>query len=173
MSTDTTVETPEAQPDAPWLSADQLRDWRAVVALLMTLPAAMDAQLKRDAGVNVFEYHVLAGLSEAPGRTLVLSDLAVLAQGSLSRLSHAVTRLERAGWVERRSCHDRGRRTEARLTDAGLAKLEEIAPGHVREARRLVVDVLTPEQLAALGESARAVVAAALTSEACAEVPDC
>jgi len=172
---DTTSEVsrePDSRDDVPWLSLEQQRDWRALVALFMTLPSALDAQLKRDAGLNAFEYHVLAGLSEAPRRALVLTDLAVYAQGSLSRLSHALTRLERSGWVERRSCADRGgRRTEARLTDAGLARLEEIAPGHVREARRLVVDVLTPEQLAALGDAARAITAAMMAeaSEACRE----
>ena len=162
--------------DVPWLSPGQQRDWRALVALFMTLPPALDAQLKRDAGVNAFEYQVLAALSEAPGRTLVLSDLAGLAQSSLSRLSHAVTRLERAGWVQRRSCPDRaGRHTEAQLTDAGFAKLEEIAPGHVREVRRLVVDVLTPEQLTALAEAARAITAGAMAeaSEACREAGGC
>jgi DNA-binding MarR family transcriptional regulator len=161
--------------DVPWLSADQLPDWQALMGMLMTLLPALDAQLKRDAGVNVFEYHVLAGLSGAPGRALVLSDLAVLAQGSLSRLSHAITRLERAGWVERRDCSEPGRRVEARLTDAGMTKLEEIAPGHVREVRRLVVDVLTPEQFATLGTAARAVTAATLAEapEACREVGGC
>ena len=162
--------------DDPWLTPEQQREWRALVALLMTLPAAMDAQLKRDAGVNSFEYQLLATLGEAPDHTRVLSDLATLAQGSLSRISHAVTRLERAGWVERRSCSERGpRRTEARLTDAGFAKLEEIAPGHAREARRLVIDQLTPEQLAALGDAARAIVAACTEDgpAACRGIIDC
>ena len=149
----------------PWLTPEQQREWRALLALLMTLPAAMDAQLKRDAGVNAFEYQLLAALGEAPDRTRVLSDLANLAQGSLSRISHAVTRLERAGWVECRSCSERGpRRTQARLTDAGLTKLEEIAPGHAREARRLVIDRLTPEQLTALGDAARVIVTACAES---------
>ena len=40
------------------------------------------------------------------------------------------------------------------LTDAGRRTLEEAAPGHVREVRRLVVDVLSPEQFAALGAAA-------------------
>ena len=87
-----------------WLDDDQQRDWRPC-APGVTLPTAMDAQLKRDAGMNSFEYHVLAGLSMAPGRAMVLSDLAWLAQGSLSRLSHAISRMERAGWVERRTCN--------------------------------------------------------------------
>ncbi|MFC3688778.1 MarR family winged helix-turn-helix transcriptional regulator [Aquipuribacter hungaricus] len=151
-----------AAGDPAWLSAEQQASWRDLMALVMTLPAALDAQLRRDAGVNGFEYQVLAALSEAPDRALVLTTLAGMTQGSLSRLSHAVTRLERAGLVERRSCSEAGaRRTEARLTASGWEKLQEIAPGHVREARRLVVDVLTPEQLWALGEASRLVAEAA------------
>ena len=171
---DTNRET--ADPDAvPWLSQGEQQDWADLMRLVMTLPPAMDAQLKRDAGINTFEYHLLARLSMAPGRTLVLSELAWQAQGSLSRLSHAVTRLERAGWVERRACNDKGRRVEARLTDAGMAKVEAAAPGHVREARRLVVDVLTREQLAALGEAARAITAVTMAEDpgACGELGDC
>lgn len=154
-----------AVQDVPWLSSDQMRDWLALVDLFATLPPAIDAQLKRDAGVNSYEYQVLAVLSDAPHRTVGLSELAESSQGSLSRLSHAITRLERSGWVERRSCTDPGgRRTNAWLTDAGLAKLETVAPGHVSEARRLVIDVLTPEQLTALGDAARAIVAATALS---------
>jgi DNA-binding MarR family transcriptional regulator len=162
--------------DAPWLSPEQQRDWRALIGLIMTLPPALDAQLKRDGGVNRFEYQVLAVLSEAPERTLVLSNLAEQAQGSLSRLSHAITRLERAGWVARHGCSvGGGRRTEARLTEAGYAKLDEMARGHAREVRRLVIDVLTPEQLAGLGDAARAITAAATADapEACRRVLDC
>jgi DNA-binding MarR family transcriptional regulator len=161
VSVDTPRQAAAADQGVRWLSAEQLHEWQSLVTLLMTLPAAMDGQLRRDAGVNLFEYHVLAALSDAPDRTLVLSDLAGLAQGSLSRLSHAVTRLERAGWVVRRSCGNGGsRRTEALLTDAGWAKLEEIAPGHVGQARRLVVDALSPQQLTALGDAARTITAA-------------
>jgi DNA-binding MarR family transcriptional regulator len=148
----------DATQEVAWLSDAQLAEWRSLVALIMTLPPALDAQLKRDAGLNSFEYHVLAALSEAPERWLLMSDLAALAQGSPSRLSHAVGRLEQAGWVVRRSCPGAGRRIEAHLTDEGLRKIEDESPGHVREARRLVVDALTPEQLAALGEAARIIV---------------
>lgn len=146
--------------DDPWLDEDQLRDWMSVVGLAMTLPAALDTQLKRDTGLNTFEYHVLAALSEAPHGALPMSDLAGISQGSPSRLSHAVSRLEDAGWVERRACTEAGRRTAAHLTPAGRRKIEEAAPSHVREVRRLVVDVLDPEQLVALGEAARAVLGA-------------
>ncbi|MCD9153433.1 MarR family winged helix-turn-helix transcriptional regulator [Aeromicrobium duanguangcaii] len=169
-------DNPTADEVVPWLSEEQQDHWRALVDLLAVLPPAMDAQLKRDAGVNQYEYQVLAALSAGPDRTLGLSDLATHARCSLSRLSHALTRLERDGWVERFSASESGaRRMRARLTDVGMAELEAIAPGHVREARRLVVDVLTPEQFAALAEAARAITAAALDPESatCREITDC
>ncbi|MGO9583380.1 MAG: MarR family winged helix-turn-helix transcriptional regulator [Acidimicrobiales bacterium] len=147
--------------DTPWLAPEQHRAWISTLALTQALPSALDAQLKRDAGMNCFEYLVLARLSEAPGRTMRMSALAVLAQGSLSRLSHAVTRLEKSGWVTRRPSPEDGRHTEAQLTPAGWKKVQRVAPGHVREVRRLVVDVLTPTQLTQLGRAARAVVEAA------------
>lgn len=173
MSTETRRDE-TGSPAVQWLSSEQQREWRALAELLANLPPALDAQLKRDGGVNSYEFHVLANLAEAPDRTLGLSDLAQLAQGSLSRLSHAITRLERAGWVERRTCvQARGRRMEATLTDLGFAKLEEVAPGHVREVRRLVVDALTPDQLAALGDAARAIIAACARQAPPPDLGDC
>jgi DNA-binding MarR family transcriptional regulator len=147
--------------DVAWLSKDELRSWIALSALLEVLPSAVDAQLKRDAGLNHFEYQVMAGLSESPDRAIRMSVLAAFASGSLSRLSHAVGRLEKQGWVIRRTCPDDARYTEAVLTDAGMAKMIDSAPGHVREARRLVIDALTPTQLAQLGRIARRILEAA------------
>ncbi|SKC40145.1 MarR family winged helix-turn-helix transcriptional regulator [Krasilnikoviella flava] len=161
---------PSASTDAPArLSEDQQRSWSSVATLLMTLPATLDAQLRTDAGLNLFEYHVLVALGEAPDRTLGMSDLAALSRGSLSRLSHAVGRLERAGLVERSACSSGRRRMEARLTGAGWDKLVATAPGHVREVRRLVVDALDDRQLEALGVAADVVVRAIDPALACGE----
>jgi DNA-binding MarR family transcriptional regulator len=80
-----------------------------------------------------------------------MSDLAAMASGSLSRLSHVVSRLEKRGWVRRESCPGDGRFVKAVLTDEGMAKVVQTAPGHVAAVRRLVVDALSPQQLAALG----------------------
>lgn len=148
------------EPLDQWLSAGQLREWASLMALVTLLPARLDAQLSRDAGLNLFEYHVLVDLAEAPGRKQAMSELAMHTQGSLSRLSHAVSRLEASGWVHRLSRRGAGRRTEVQLTDAGVEKLEQSAPGHVSEARRLVVETLTDAELADLGHAARRIVAA-------------
>ena len=134
-----------------WLSDEEQAAWRPFVALLFRMPAALDAQLQKEAGLSNYEYMVLSSLSEAPGRTLRMSELAALASGSLSRLSHVVSRLESRGWVRREACPGDGRFINAVLTDEGWAKVVATAPGHVAAVRRLLVDVLSPEDLRTLG----------------------
>src|SRR5215469_4246327 len=134
-----------------WLSATEQAAWRQLASLLFRLPGALDAQLQRDAGVSHFEYMVLSSLSEAEGRTLRMSDLAAMASGSLSRLSHVVGRLEKRGWVRREARLGDGRYVNAVLTEDGWAKVVDTAPGHVAAVRRLVMDALSPAELAALG----------------------
>jgi len=134
-----------------WLSAQEQAAWRPFVALLFRMPAALDAQLQKDAGISNFEYMVLSSLSEAPGRTLRMSELAAMASGSLSRLSHVVSRLESRGWVRREGCPGDGRFINAVLTDEGWAKVAATAPGHVAAVRKLLIDVLSPEDLRTLG----------------------
>jgi DNA-binding MarR family transcriptional regulator len=129
-----------------WLSAQERASWLALGAMLIKLPYALDSQLQRDAGLSHFEYQVMASLSEAPERRLRMSDLAVFANGSLSRLSHVVNRLERRGWVRRMPDPADGRFTLAILTDEGWDKVVETAPGHVEAVRTFVFDALTEEQ---------------------------
>jgi len=131
----------------PWLDAEERQAWLSLIAVALQLVPALDAQLRRDAGISHFEYTVMAALSESPERTLRMSDLAALADGSLSRLSQVVTRLENNGWVRRSPDPTDGRYTLATLTDTGMAKVVDAAPGHVREVRRVVIDPLTRAQL--------------------------
>ncbi|GAA1112456.1 MULTISPECIES: MarR family winged helix-turn-helix transcriptional regulator [Kitasatospora] len=135
-----------------WLSEEETESWLALGSMLIRLPAALDAQLQRDAGISHFEYQVMAGLSMSSERTLRMSELAVLADGSLSRLSHVVKRLEQRGWVRRTPDPEDGRYTLAVLTPAGWDKVVATAPGHVAEVRRLVFDPLTRAQQRQLRE---------------------
>jgi DNA-binding MarR family transcriptional regulator len=73
--------------------------WLQLVSTFTLLPAALDSQLQRDAGMSHFEFAVMATLSRQPDWRLQLKDLAVVANGSLSRLSHVISRLERRAWV--------------------------------------------------------------------------
>jgi DNA-binding MarR family transcriptional regulator len=144
--------------DTRWLDAEERKTWLALMSLMIKLPAALDSQLQRDVKLSNFEYNVLAGLSEAPDRTLRMSVLAALADGSLPRLSQVIGRLERRGLVRRTPDPADGRYTLAILTNAGLDLVHEAAPGHVETVRRLVFDPTTKAQHHRLCEIARRIV---------------
>ena len=133
-----------------WLTADQLRAWVGLLSVAELLPAALDSQLRRDAGMTHFDYQVLAMLSEAPGRRLRMTTLAQRTSATLPRLSHVVERLEGRSFVRRTPDADDARATNAHLTDEGWATLVATAPGHVATARALVVDALTDDQVSQL-----------------------
>ena len=131
----------------PWLTPDEMRAWVRLAGVMELLPAVLDSQMRRDAGLTQFEYYVLAMLSEASDRTLRMTGLAARTNATLPRLSHVVRRLADRGLVERFPCPGDGRATNVRLTDAGFSTLEAAAPGHVATVRDYVFDALTPEQV--------------------------
>ena len=149
-----------ASDKTQWLSVDEQRAWRSYLEANKVLMDALDRQLQRDAGLPHAYYEILVRLSEAEERTLRMSELADSTLSSRSRLSHAVARLEERGWVVREECLTDRRGQNARLTDEGFAVLAAAAPGHVAAVRRLVVDVLTPKQLAAIAAIGDAIIAA-------------
>jgi DNA-binding MarR family transcriptional regulator len=130
-----------------WLTDDEQAVWRAFLMTHQLLAAELDRQLQRDAGMPHTYYAVLVTLSESPDKTMRLSELADALGYSLSRLSHAIARMEEAGWLRRRPCSADRRTTWAVLTDAGLAALATAAPGHVQAVRENLFDDLTPEQV--------------------------
>jgi DNA-binding MarR family transcriptional regulator len=145
------------EPD--WLDDEEQHAWRRLAAVMLKLPAELDSQLQRDAGMTHFEYWVLALLSEAPDRALRLSGLAAQANASLSRVSHVATRLERRGWVTRKPCPDDARATFAVLTDLGMEQVVAAASGHVEVVRSLVFDPLDRRDVADLARACDAILA--------------
>ena len=143
--------------EARWLDEEEQRTWRAFLGAIRLLTDQLDRELQRDADMPHTYYEILVALSEAPGRTLRMNQLADLCQSSRSRLSHAVSRLEEAGWVRREACPTDKRGALAVLTDKGFAALEAARPGHVEGVRGHGLDVLTPEQGAALGRISAAI----------------
>src|SRR5690625_4040732 len=101
--------------------------------------------MQQHADITFYEYMVMAMLSEQADRTLQLSELAELPSGSLSRLSHVLTRLERQGWVVRERSPHNPRARIATLTDSGMAKVVATAPAHVEDVRELIFDALDPD----------------------------
>jgi DNA-binding MarR family transcriptional regulator len=140
-----------------WLSDEEQCTWRAFLAAMRLLTDQLDRELQRDADIPHTYYEILVALSEAPGRRLRMNQLADMCQSSRSRLSHAVNRLEEAGWVRREACPTDKRGAEAVMTEKGFAAIEAAAPGHVEGVRRHVFDVLSPEQNRQLGEISAAI----------------
>src|SRR5690625_2813685 len=91
---------------SPWLSDEQQRAWRSYLELSGTLNEQLDRELRTAAGLPLTYYQVLAMLSEAPGRSLRMTELADACWSSRSRISHACDRLEEAGWVRRSPAPD-------------------------------------------------------------------
>jgi DNA-binding MarR family transcriptional regulator len=143
--------------DIRWLNDHEQEVWRTFMAAFLGLTDQLSRQLQRDSGLPHTYYEILVSLSEAPDRTLRMSELAGLRGSSRSRLSHAIARLEEAGLVRRRECPTDKRGSFAELTDAGHATLAAAAPGHVTEVREKLFDRLTPEQIEQLGEISKAI----------------
>jgi DNA-binding MarR family transcriptional regulator len=141
-----------------WLTSQEHAAWIELRRLILLLPSALDSRMLRQAGLSFFEYQILATLSERVDRTHRMSELAEVTSSSLSRLSHAVSRLETKGFVTRRRCEGVGRSSVATLTSRGFGKLVASAPDHVESVRSLVIDGLTKEQLSSLGTIATCIV---------------
>jgi DNA-binding MarR family transcriptional regulator len=138
-----------------WLDAEEMEAWLALVSVLHTLPQALDANLQCEAAMTLYDYLVLAALSEVPDRKLRLSDLAMVTNGSLPRLSQVVKKLERRRWLEREVDPNDRRITLAVLTRSGMKTLERSAPAHVERVRQLVFDQLTKTQVRQLRDISR------------------
>lgn len=135
--------------DPQWLTPEEKAAWTGLVSLILLLPGKLESPL-RQVDLTLFEYLTLSHVSEAPDRRIRMSELAFLANGSLSRLSNVVKRFEQRGWVTRSPDPDDGRYTIAALTDAGYRLVVDAAPLHLQAVRELVLDPLTSADLRAL-----------------------
>lgn len=138
--------------DIRWLSPTQQQVWRSYIAMVRLLDEALERQMQRDSNMSMGDYVILMQLSEAPDRRMRMGDLAECTVYSRSRLSHAVTRLEHAGWINRHPCPDDARGTFAELTDTGFAALAAAAPGHATTVHDLVFAPLGHDGCIQLGD---------------------
>lgn len=129
-----------------WLDEDQQETWQDLLTIVVGLPMLLDRQLLQDAGISNFEYSVLARLSMSQKWTMRLSDLATDCNSTLPRMSKVMVRFEQQAWVNRSPDPDNGRYTLATLTEVGMGKVVDSAPGHVEQVRDLVFEPLTATQ---------------------------
>lgn len=141
-----------------WLSQQQQSDWRAYLSGVARIDAYLDAAL-RPYDLCLGEYEILVNLSEADEHAMRMSDLALAVRQSRSRLTHTVTRMEKKGLIERVACPEDRRGVMAVLKEAGLKLLVEAAPAHVRSVREVFVDVVDPDDFAAIGRAMASVAA--------------
>jgi DNA-binding MarR family transcriptional regulator len=142
---------PVGEPaSAQWLSPAEQQAWRAFLAVHRAVFAGLEARLQSDSGMPLAYYSILVTLAEAPGRTLRMGELAAQLHASPSSTSHAITRLESWGWIDRRNDPTDRRAQLAVLTDEGLQALADAAPGHVAAVREYLFAPLTPEQITQL-----------------------
>ncbi|MFD3996809.1 MarR family winged helix-turn-helix transcriptional regulator [Streptomyces sp. NPDC058583] len=154
-----------------WLTDEEQHVWRAYLHATTLLEDHLDRQLQRDAGMPHIYYGLLVQLSQAPRRRLRMTELARSAKITRSRLSHAIARLEKNGWVRRESCPSDKRGQFARLTDEGMEVLRRNAPGHVAAVRQALFDRLSPDQVTQLGAIMRVMAEGLEPTDADADLP--
>ncbi|MGC0419826.1 MarR family winged helix-turn-helix transcriptional regulator [Embleya sp. AB8] len=134
------------------LTTSEQRIWGSYFTGTRELAAHLDRLMRREAGMPMTYFEILGLLAESPERRMRMSELAAAALSSSSRLSHAVTAMEKSGWVSRCPAEGDRRGWLAHLTDAGQAALDAAEATHAATVRRYLFDVLTPAQVNSLAE---------------------
>src|SRR5699024_7375633 len=140
----------QAAVEVPWLSEEEDATWREYLAGVARLDQALNRRLEVAGELTLSEYEILVRLSETSSREMRMADLADSVFQTRSRLTHTVRRLEDRGVVVRRECAEDGRGVNCYLTDKGMQLIVSLAPQHVRDVRELLIDAVSPEDLAAL-----------------------
>lgn len=141
-----------------WFTNQEERAWRAFRRMFTLLEAQLARDLAEDSDLSMADYTVLSNLVETDDRRWRITELADHVKWSQSRLSHQLRRMEERGLVERRPVAEDGRGAEVVLTRDGLHAIAAATPGHLTAVRKHMIDLLTPEQLDALGDIATVVV---------------
>src|SRR3989441_4816222 len=126
-----------------------LEAWRSLLRAHATLMRQLDTDLEKKTGLALADFDVLAQLALAGGE-LRMTELAARALISRSGMTRRVARLVDEGLVRRGTAGTDGRGVVVALTDAGVARLTDTAPVHVRGVSELFVAQLDDQELAAL-----------------------
>ncbi|WP_158847544.1 MarR family winged helix-turn-helix transcriptional regulator [Saccharothrix deserti] len=135
-----------------WLSPAEQHAWRAFIRLHQKLVAHLGRDLQAHSKLSGADYEILVALTDVPEGRLRPQDLAKAVDWEQSRLSHQIARMIKRGLVAREDCAEDGRGIFVTLTPAGRDVIEAAAPQHVAAVRRLVIDALSPDELATLGQ---------------------
>src|SRR3984885_3465082 len=135
------------------LDRDEEAAWRAIARAVLVVPRTLDADLLAGCGLSLAEYIVLVNLSEAPGNSMRMQELAVEAKLSPSGVTRLIERMERQRLVDREQAAEDARGMTATLTSAGLERLRAAYPYALASVRTNVIDHLGGGALAAFAEA--------------------
>ena len=123
--------------------------WAALLRAHAALMRELGTDLEKQIGLGLGDFDVLAQLAQASGE-LRMTELAARVFSSRSGLTRRVARLVDEGLVRRATADDDARGVVVVLTDAGVARLMEAAPVHLRGVSDLFVARLSDQELAVL-----------------------
>ena len=142
--------SPKDPQGGPWLTPSQESAWRAYMGLSLQMTFEMNRQLTEDHGLSLADYSVLVALADSPDGRRRVTDLAAEIGWERSRASHHLARMCARGLTDRTVSTTDRRATDAVLTAAGRAALDEAAAGHVELVQRLFFDGLPADEVSAL-----------------------
>jgi DNA-binding MarR family transcriptional regulator len=134
----------EGLPDRRGLEA-----WSSLLRAHATLMRRLETDLAQATGLALADFDVLAQLANAGGE-LRMTELADRALISRSGMTRRVARLVDEGLVRRANVDADRRGVVVALTDAGVARLTETAPVHLRGVSELFIAQLDDQELAVL-----------------------
>lgn len=120
--------------------------WEAFSYAADRVRDALDRRVQTSAGMPPSYFELLIQLRYTPGHRLRMSELATATGSKPSRITHAVNRLERAGWITRDSHPTDGRGSTATLTEQGIEAMDAARPEYTRTVREHVLGPLTPTE---------------------------
>jgi DNA-binding MarR family transcriptional regulator len=130
------------------LSDEEKAAYRALVRVILAAPRAVAADIAAECGLGLSDYTAIETLSEAPGREMRMTELALACGVSVSGITRIVNRLEGQGLTLRADSPGDARGTVAVLTEAGHSSLERARQAHLASVRRHILDHLGDLDLA-------------------------
>ena len=126
-----------------------LEAWRALLQAHATLIRQLETDLQKETGLDLGDFDVLAQLAHAGG-ALRMTELAARAFTSRSGLTRRVAQLVDEGLLRRATDAADARAVVVALTDAGVERLSETLPVHLRGVSELFVSKLDDQELTLL-----------------------
>ena len=139
------------------LSDTQLASWANYQRMRVRLTERINRQLAQKAGLSEADYEILSALIESPNESVRALALRCGLEWEKSRLSHQLRRMEERDLITRQECAEDNRGSVIRVTEAGRKLANEAKVYYEEAVRQYVVDMLTAEQLQALGTIAETI----------------